>query len=108
MIHMIGIDCYSYKSIRMSMTIYEFVCVHIVTYEFIMENVCVFLNLTKTNLYKGDFKIMLQTHVILDFDERCTCPKACPQNTPFMRTLGFLMCYVITSKEIKFSLNGSS
>lgn len=78
------------------MTIYEFVCVHIVTCKFIIDNVCVFLILTKTNLYKEDFKIMLQTHVILDFDERCTRPKACPQNTAFMRTFGFFMCYVIT------------
>ena len=71
----------------MSMTIHEFSCVHIVTCKFIIENVYVLLNLTKTNLYIGDFQIMLQSHVIFGFDERCTYPQACPQNTPFYENI---------------------
>jgi hypothetical protein len=46
---------------------YSFLHLRIVTYIFIIDFVCVLLDFTKENLYIGDFKSVLQTHLVLGF-----------------------------------------
>ena len=49
-----------------------FLCIHIVTYIFIVAIVRVLLHFTNKNLYIWDFLSMQQTQVILGFNERYT------------------------------------
>ena len=44
-----------------------FLCIHIVTYIFIVTIVCVVLHFTIKNLYIGGFKSMQRTHMICRF-----------------------------------------